>query len=846
MYKNFYYDRKTNQIHLWTDGKHNDKEYEVFDYKKYAYVVDSKGEHTTLTGLKVKKVTSWGKEAEKAGMVFEHDVPVSTRTLIDRYYETDDVAVNLTVLFFDIEVEKGLRYSTAKEAKNKITSIAYYDTKNQKYVCLLLNEKGKLTDCKKQIKVTETENTIEVYVKVYRKESELLQAFVSHWNKIKPDLVSSWNGDVYDIPYLHNRIENVLGINYARKLSPIGITEERQVTKRDIVVNIAGIAQMDYLQLYKKFTYNEESSYTLEAISQKELKRGKFKYDGTLDELYENDIDGFIEYNVNDVELIVSLDRKKNLIDTARGICHAGHVPYDDYPFSSKYLDGAALTYCKKNNFIAIRSENTNDATQAEGAMVKPPTVGIYKYVIDQDLTSLYPSLIRTLNVSPETRFGKVLNWNEADWEKKVGKVYKIQIYTSLQNTAFDEPDQIIEVGHDNFWLYIQEKNVTIASNGVMFTKSKQGLLPSILTMWFDERKRLSKLAEEYGIAGDMEKYKYYDQKQLIQKILLNSFYGVLLLPSFRFYNKDVGESITLTGQSVIQFSIRGANHFYNTRIKTSGVDYVIAGDTDSIFLPVLPLIRLEYDGDEEHELVSRTLKFATEIQTFINKSYDVYAKKLHNVDTHYLNIKQEVIAKSAFWGQAKKRYAMWIINKKGVPVEEPDIKGFDVVRSSFPKAFRKLMKELIVDILHDMTVSDLNKKVQDFKSIYTKSPLADIMLPTSVKEISKYSHGQKGTPIHIKSAQNYNKLLELHKIESLPPFDDGDKILYAYMRQNPYGFETMAIRGYDDPPEILEFVERFVDKEKVFNNTLISKLDTIWKDLGFGTVQLQEQSNFF
>lgn len=266
----------------------------------------------------------------------------------------------------------------------------------------------------------------------------------------------------------------------------------------------------------------------------------------------------------------------------------------------------------------------------------------------------------------------------------------------------------------------------------------------------------------------------------------------------------------------------------------------------NSLFLTVLPIVRLEYQGDDENELVRRTLEVAAEVQTHINKAYDVYAQRCHNIKKHRWDIKQEMIARRAFFGQAKKRYAMWIINKKGLTVDELEVKGLDVVRSSFPKTFRQFQKNIIKDILHDKPTNELNEMIREFKQVYRKDPLKDIMLPTGVKEMSKYKNGAKGTPIHVKSAQNYNKLLDLHKIINIPKLDDGDKILWAYVKQNPYGFETMALRGYDDPEEIITFIERFIDKEKIFENTLISKLQTIWEDLGWGKIILEKNNEFF
>lgn len=265
----------------------------------------------------------------------------------------------------------------------------------------------------------------------------------------------------------------------------------------------------------------------------------------------------------------------------------------------------------------------------------------------------------------------------------------------------------------------------------------------------------------------------------------------------------------------------------------------------NSLFLPALPMIE-NPDEKTEDELIQETLKVASEVQAVINRYYDRYGQRYHNVDTHKWNIKQEMVGRRAFWGSAKKRYAMWIINKNGLPFDEAEIKGFDVVRSSFPQAFRVFMREIIDDILHDVSVEDLNLKIRNFKHQYTKAPIQDILLPSGVKEISKFKYGQKATPIHVKSAQNYNRFCELNKLESVAKMDDGDKILWGYVKQNPYNFDTFSIRGYDDPPECVTFFEKYVDKETIFQNALMSKLETIWDDLGWGRIELTENNADF
>lgn len=830
--KNIYFERNKGLIHLWDD----ELGYKVFPYERYAYQIDPKGDHITMNGLKVKKVKEWNDNAAKDGLVFEHDVPVLTRVLIDKYFENDDPSKDCKILYFDIEVEKGEKYSTVQEANNTITSIAYWNNFEQVYHCLLLDEDFRLED---QI-------IDEINLRRFDSEAEMLIYFMNQWKKMSPDIISGWNLDYFDVPYLYNRCKQIIGVTNANKMSPIGIVEENKYG-RNFSLKIAGVSQMDGLMLYKQYTYSEQPRYTLEAISQFELKRGKVKYEGSLDDLYKNDIKSFVKYNVEDIVLPILLEKKLGFLETARGICHKGHVPYEDITMSSRIMDGASLTYCKRNGLVASRGVQSEDKSQAEGAFVKIPEPGLYKFIFDCDATSLYPSNIRTLNISPETLFGKVNNWSESGWISKNIEEFDIQVFVNnISDSLFGENELKFKVQFDKFQDFLDEYNLSIASNGCLYKMDKPGLIPSILTSWFNERKEFSRKAAECKNAGDLVGYEYYDKKQLITKILLNSFYGVLLLPTFRFYNKDNGEAVTFSGKSVLQYAMKVANSYYNKKLGTDKTDYVIGGDTDSIFLPTLPLVRLNYDGDEDSILVKEALSVVDEVQTTINSSFDVYAKKLHNVKTHFWEFKQEMVARRAFFGMAKKRYAMWIINKKRLNVDELELKGLDVVRSSFPQAFRKFMKQLIVDILHDVPVNELNKQIADFRVIFRKEKMNDIMLPTGVKELSKFKPGQKATPIHVKSSQNYNKLLDLFKINNVPKISDGDKIIWSYLKKNPYGFDSIALRGYDDPQELIEFVEKFIDKEKIFNNTLMSKIETIWEDLGWGKVIFETDNEFF
>lgn len=385
------------------------------------------------------------------------------------------------------------------------------------------------------------------------------------------------NCEFYDIPYLYNRICKVLGKDWANGLSPIKICKAKPAGDfNQLKVSIAGVSVLDYLMLYKKFTYSESPNYKLDTISKAELGRGKIEYDGDLQKLYETNIKKFAEYNIVDVELIVAMDAKLNLIDIARGICHKGHVPYEDYIYPSRYLDGAALIYCKRNDLVAStnRAEGKEiEDESAEGAFVKEPTPGLYKWVIDLDLESLYPSNIRTLNISPETKYGRIKNYTEADFVKNVVRKYELELIKDktpigkFSDEGFKSNKKYFNTT-DELRTYIEKNNLSISSNGILYTLDKPGLLPSILSGWFGERKQYQKLMKQYQMEGKEDLVQLYDKKQLVTKILLNSFYGVLLLKTFRFYDKENGEAVTSTGRSIINFTINLINQYINQKLK--------------------------------------------------------------------------------------------------------------------------------------------------------------------------------------------------------------------------------------------------------------------------------------
>jgi DNA polymerase elongation subunit (family B) len=744
---------------------------------------------------------------------------------------------------FDIEVEMITGVPDPTQGNNEVTSIAYHDSASDHYTILVLDKKRKLDS-----KTTDNKTVIPCY-----DEKTLLLKFIDAIQEIQPHVMTGWNCDAFDIPYLYNRIKRVLGKKQAQNLSVIGELFYSPYRNR---YTIGGTSVLDYMTVYKKFSYKELPSYSLNYVSNTELGRGKVEYEGNLDDLMENDIDTFIEYNITDVELVIDLDKKLQYIDLVRGIAHVGHVPYEDFVYSSKYLEGAMLTYLKHiggvvaPNKPADRQEKMQELKDSGekgfiGAFVKDPVPGRYEWMYDLDLTSLYPSIIMTLNISPETKIAKIENWNAEEFLR--GNVDEYIVGGE-------------RVSKEKLKAFLDKYKYTVASNGVMYSSDRTGLIPAILSDWFDKRVEYKNEMKKWGNAGDTEKYEFYKKRQLVQKILLNSMYGILGLPAFRFYDIDNAEAVTLSGQTVIKKTEAAINMKYNKELKTDDTDYVQYVDTDSVFVSCLPLVKNRFpdiDTDNIELMTPKIYEIATEVQNYVNQFYDVFAKKIFNTDKHRLEIKQEMIGRTGFW-QKKKRYALWIISDNGVPMDKLEVKGLDIVRSSFPKSFQKLMKDVMVDILKDKDKEEIDENILTFKRNLNTVLFSEVAKTSSIKDIKKYASmvgddvlGKfgKGTPSHIKAAMNYNNLLKVFGCPpKFPPIKNGDKVKIAYLKANKYGLEELAFRGDSDPDEIIEFIKEHFDANELFVSELDGKLRNFYEAMkwDFPTENKKVAQKFF
>jgi DNA polymerase elongation subunit (family B) len=897
MYQNVHYDSEKREIHIWDDKKG----YSKTKYSTYAYVKDGNGSHMSIYGDRLKKVTYW-KDVPQSSL-FESDVNEVTRYLIDTYGDSDDVSENHCILTFDIEVEMNTGLPDTKEAKNEITAIAFHDSITNDKSVYVVHDGNEIN---KTIKGAS--------VRSFNTESDMLSTFLNKWEEISPTIITGWNIDYFDVTYLYNRLKLLFSEREANRLSPIGKVKYNKYRKR---YRIAGVSALDYMALYKNFTYNELPNYRLDTIAKAELDRGKIEYEGNLDQLFRDDIEKFIEYNLVDVELVVDLDKKLQFIDLARAICHSGHVGYEDFVFSSKWIEGAILTLLRRNGKVAPNRSDRFEFKIAggkkgsnelfvkefpkkiseegklkiwksksskfivsykkldrerncfilddpltenvkldwlikidfEGAYVKAPIPGLYKWVYDLDLTSLYPSIIMSINISPETKMGKVIGYTT---DKHMRNQMDQYIVVDIHGRKSDSMDSA------KFLDFISKMNLSIASNGVLYTKEKMGVIPEILDTWFKKRVEYKDLMKQYGKSGNDKLYKFYNQRQLVQKIMLNSLYGVLGLESFRFFDIDNAEATTLTGQTIIKTTELIANQYY-TSITGEEKDYNIYVDTDSVFYQAEPLVKVQnpnIDTNSDEQMIPAILKVAEEVQSHINGVYNSMAKTMFNIEDHRFDIKQETIAKGGFW-VSKKRYAQWIINDNTVNCDKLDVKGLDVKRSSFPTYFKEVMSTVLWYILKNVDKSVVDTQILAYKDDMPNKRVIEIAKNSAVKDMSKHDmgpnsaigHFKKGTPAHVKSAMTYNKLLTKFKAPyKYEPMKDGDKVKWVYLKPNPLGLNTTAINGYNDPPEIEEFVSNYIDYDLLWEKELENKLDDFYSAMNWEkpNPSLEKASEFF
>jgi DNA polymerase elongation subunit (family B) len=544
-------------VHLWDDDG-----YQKIEWNNPAYVEcnESQATHFGINGEPLKKVYNWKYGNDNLHF---HDMPPYQKFLIEKYGTNDEPSSSHKELFFDIEIEMGgaLTPEYIKSAPKKITSIAWYYLQEDEWYIVILDDKNK-------IKHTKSRNKEIIPVK---SEEELIFTFLERFRSIDPDILIGYNSDFFDIPYLYYRICNVLGEEVANYLSPINKVREKlnyktgEIYDKDQPIEIKGVESLDYLRLHKKYSFSDEPSYKLDSLGKKYVNISKVEYDGTLDKLFEEDIHKFIQYNFVDVEILVKLDEKFDYIAITKNLSHKGKHNYGEVYQNTRTQDGAISAYLLSQNIIPPAKKYFEKRDYAGGYLFCPKA-GIMKYVFDEDLTSLYPSIIMTLNIGRETMVGRIIDKNKRN--NRLGLNNLKSLPPSTQLLIENPQGKQTYIKSSSLVEFIEKNNLSISANGVFFRNDKKSVLSTILEKWFWERVEYKNLMKKYFKQDDTENGAKFHQKQYTQKILLNSLYGALALPSFRYGGLLLAEATTLSGQRIIQESGLCVNKHMNKIIK--------------------------------------------------------------------------------------------------------------------------------------------------------------------------------------------------------------------------------------------------------------------------------------
>jgi len=664
-------------------------------------------------------------------------------------------------------------------------------------------------------------------------EANLIMKFVDVWRAIDPDIVTGWNIEFFDIPYIVNRTRNVCGESFAKKLSPWEILNERQVTiagREYTVYDPIGLNALDYMQLYRKFTFVMQESYRLDHIAHVELGERKLDYSefDSLLQLYKEDYQKFIEYNIKDVELVERLEDKLKLIDQVLAIAYDGKVNYQDTFTSVRMWDIIIHNYLLSHGIVIPQLNVREKERQAEGAYVKDPQVGLHHWVVSFDLNSLYPHLIMQYNISPET------------FVRNIGKHATID---DILNGAWaaDDVKQILE-----------DENCTIAATGGMFTKDFQGFLPKLMQKMYNDRvwwkEEMIKAKKEYEKNPSYDLTKKISQchnMQLAKKVQLNSAYGALGNQWFRWFDLKYAEAITKSGQLSIRWMENNINAYLNKLFKTEGKDYVLACDTDSMYITLDKLVdevfkeRANPESDDYD--ITKIVDFLDtaaqkKLEPFIDKNYQDLATYVNAYDQKMV-MKREIISDKAIW-TAKKRYIMNVYDNEGVRYEKPKLKmmGIEAVRSSTPSSCRDNIKRAL-DVIMNKDEKATIEFIEQFKEEFKSLPFEEVAFPRGCKGLSKYRDAasiyRKGSPIHVRGALVFNKLLQDYKLDmNYEPVQEGDKIKFCYLKlPNPARENVIAVSN--TLPRKLG-LDKYIDYDKQFEKAFLEPIKTILDAVGW------------
>ena len=662
-------------------------------------------------------------------------------------------------------------------------------------------------------------------------EFDLLNKFIEWWMQFTPDVITGWNIQLFDIPYIQGRLKRVLGEKLMKRLSPWGLVTEGEIYikgRRHISIDIGGVTQLDYLDLYKKFTYTNRESYRLDHIAEVELGQKKLDHSefDTFKDFYSGNWQKFVEYNVIDVELVDRLEDKMKLIELALTMAYDAKVNFTDVFYQVRTWDSIIYNYLKKRNIVIPPKKSVEKTDKYAGAYVKEPKAGSYDWVVSFDLNSLYPHLIMQYNISPET----------------------------LRETR--HPSSSVER------FLKQEVSIdgtfAVCANGAQYRKDVRGFLPELMEKIYNERvifkKRMLTAKQEFEKSPSKKLEKEIarcNNIQMAKKIQLNSAYGAIGNNYFRYYKLENAEAITLSGQVSIRWIENKMNEYLNNLLATDQVDYVIASDTDSIYINFGPLVDkfFSHKTDDKAQVVTLLDKICQDkLEPFIDSSYEELATYVNAYDQKMF-MKRENIADRGIW-TAKKRYILNVWDSEGVRYENPKLKvmGIEAVKSSTPAPCRQMLKDAFNKIMTG-TEDDVIDFIDECRRKFSSMPPEDIAFPRSVSEVEKYKSVNtiyaKGTPIHCRGSLLYNHYVKQRKLDhKYSLIQNGEKIKFCYLAK-PNPIHENVISFIQDFPKELG-LDKYIDYDLQFNKSFLEPLKIILDSIGWNSEKTVNLESFF
>jgi DNA polymerase elongation subunit (family B) len=872
------FDREHDRIHIVErrDGK---RCYQEYPANYVLYYEDARGKFQSIFGTPVSRFsTRNSKEFRKEVRIqsnkqlYESDINPIFRCLEENYKGQDGPKLN--VAFFDIEVdfdpERG--FSPPADPFNAITAISVYLQWLNQMVTLVMPPKHMSQATARDI-AGDFENTI-----VFETEEDLLNTFLDLIEDA--DALSGWNSEGFDIPYTVNRVTRVLSKDDTRRFClwnqyPKKRTFERFGAENE-TYDLIGRVHMDYMQLYRKYTYEERHSYSLDAIAEYELGESKTVFEGTLDQLYNQNFKTFIEYNRQDTMILAKLDKKLKFLDLANTLAHENTVLLQTTMGAVAVTEQAIINEAHERGMVVPnRKERYSDEdTQAAGAYVAYPKKGIHEYIGSIDINSLYPSAIRALNMGPETIVGQLrpIMTNRYIRDKmNSGSSFAAAwegVFASLEYTAVLNLEKGTEITIDwqqgeesvhsasEVWHMIFDSNQPwmISANGTIFTYEKEGVIPGLLKRWYAERKEMQAKLKECTNEEDEE---YWDKRQLVKKINLNSLYGAILNPGCRFFDKRIGQSTTLTGRAIAKHMDAYVNECITGKYDHVG-ETIIYGDTDSCYFSAWPVLKKEVEEGRMTWSKDMAIQLYDSIADQVNISFPGFMETAFHVPREMGEVikgGREVVASKGLF-ITKKRYAVMIIDKEGkrldVAGQPGKVKamGLDLKRSDTPKVIQEFLSEILNDVLTGATRDEIIAKIREFKYIFKERPGWEKGSPKRVNNLTKYGKeeerlGKANMPGHVRAALNWNNLRRMNGDKYSLQIVDGMKTIVCKLKANPLGWTSI---GYPTDEQQLPgwFKELPFDDSEMEATVVDQKIDNLLSVLEWDLASSTNTENTF